>query len=281
MIGNHLTETASGDMLGQTAIWRQDSRWRVRSKRDAPMCTGDVGPTALPVGVVNVLWYPASVMSRAIAIIYKGDWSMERISVYVDGFNLYYGLKARRWRRYYWLDLRRMSENLLRPNQTLVSVRYFTAEISPEPDDLAKKIRQNIYLEALETLPNLSIHYGYFLPKVASCRNCGATWDTYEEKMTDVNIAVELLGDAQDNAFDAAIVVSGDSDLAGPISALRERYSNKRVLVAFPPNRASKKLREVASATFSIGRDVFRDSQLPERVVNLDGYELTRPGSWR
>ena len=31
-----------------------------------------------------------------------------------------------------------------------------------------------------------------------------------------MNIAVELLGDAQDNVFDTAIVVSGDGDLAGP-----------------------------------------------------------------
>ena len=114
-----------------------------------------------------------------------------------------------------------------------------------------------------------------------SCRNCGVIWETYEEKMTDVNIAVELLGDAQDDAFDTAIVVSGDSDLAGPISALRERYRNKRILAAFPPSRASKKLREVASATFTIGRDVFRDSQLPERVVKPDGYALMRPTSWR
>lgn len=206
---------------------------------------------------------------------------MQRVSFYVDGFNLYYGLRARGWRRYYWLNLHRMSENLLRPNQTLVSIRYFTAEIWHQPEDPAKKRRQEIYLEVLQTLPNLSIHYGYFLPKAASCHNCDATWETYEEKMTDVNIAVELLGDAQDDAFDTAIVISGDSDLAGPISALRERYSNKRVLVAFPPSRASKKLREVASATFTIGRDVFRDSQLPDHVVKPDGYVLTRPASWR
>lgn len=206
---------------------------------------------------------------------------MHRVSFYVDGFNLYYGLRARGWRRYYWLDLHRMSENLLRPNQTLVSIRYFTAEIFPEPDDFAKKRRQEIYLEALRTLPNLSIHYGYFLPKVASCHNCGATWETYEEKMTDVNIAVELLGDAQDDAFDTAIVVSGDSDLARPISDVRERYRHKRVLVAFPPNRASKKLREVATVSFTVGRRILSRSQLPDRVVKPDGYVLTRPASWR
>ena len=28
-----------------------------------------------------------------------------RVAVYVDGFNLYYGLRSKGWRRYYWLDL--------------------------------------------------------------------------------------------------------------------------------------------------------------------------------
>ena len=99
--------------------------------------------------------------------------------------------------------------------------------------------------------------------------------------MTDVNIAVKLLGDAQNDAFDTAIVVSGDSDLSSPISGVRERYRHKRVLVAFPPNRASKKLREVASTAFTIGRGILSKSQLPERVVKPDGYVLTRPASWR
>ena len=40
-----------------------------------------------------------------------------RVAVYVDGFNLYYGLRSKGWRRYYWLDLRSLSEQLLRPGQ--------------------------------------------------------------------------------------------------------------------------------------------------------------------
>ena len=37
-----------------------------------------------------------------------------RVAVYVDGFNLYYGLRSKGWRRYYWLDLHRLSEQSLR-----------------------------------------------------------------------------------------------------------------------------------------------------------------------
>ena len=34
---------------------------------------------------------------------------MQRVIVYIDGFNLYYGLRAAGLQRYYWLDLRRFA----------------------------------------------------------------------------------------------------------------------------------------------------------------------------
>ena len=206
---------------------------------------------------------------------------MQRVTVYIDGFNLYYGLKADNLRRYYWLDVRSLSENLLRPAQCLVAVRYFTARVHHDPKDPDKSKRQDTFLDALATLPDVYIHYGYYLPKQNSCFTCGMTWQTYEEKMTDVNIAVELLGDAQDNAFDTAIIVSGDSDLAGPMEAVRRRYPNKRVVVAFPPNRVSKKLKQHATKSFVIGRKKLKDSQLPSQVTKPDGYVLTRPSTWK
>ena len=205
---------------------------------------------------------------------------MERVAVYVDGFNLYYGIKSKGWQRYYWLDLCRLAENLLRPCQALVSVHYFTARVSSEPNDPDKPKRQNTYLEALSTISGIQIHFGYFLPKVMGCHQCGATWQGYEEKMTDVNIAVELLGDAHADRFDTAIIISADSDLSGPIGNVRSQYPVKRVVVAFPPGRASKKMRQVSTGHFTIGRDALRDSQLPHEVTGPNGHILQRPPEW-
>ena len=51
---------------------------------------------------------------------------MRRVTAYIDGLNLYYGLRDKGWRRYYWLDVRRLIENLLKPGQALGEVHYFT-----------------------------------------------------------------------------------------------------------------------------------------------------------
>ena len=193
-----------------------------------------------------------------------------RVAVYIDGFNLFYGLRDRGWKRYYWLDLNLLGERLLRPGQVLVAVRYFTARVLPEPDDADKPIRQNTYLEALATLPDLSIHYGYF-----ALRRGGG----YEEKMTDVNIAVELLCDAQGDLFDTAILVSGDSDLTSAVQAVQERFG-RRVIVAFPPGRRSAVLRRAAQGTVNVDRNAVRDSQLPNRISTTADVSLERPAEW-
>lgn len=202
-----------------------------------------------------------------------------RVMVYVDGFNLYYGLRTKGWRRYYWLDMRALSENLMRPGQRLAGVRYFTARITG--NEQAKRRRQSTYLEALEARGGVDIHYGHFLSKQRECRSCGRRWTVYEEKMTDVNIAVALLGEAHDDLFDTAVVVSADSDLSAPVEAVIERYGDKRVITVFPPRRRSDRLRRAASASFTLGRRVLKDSQMPDRVVKADGFMLERPQRWR
>ena len=148
---------------------------------------------------------------------------MLRLIAYIDGFNLYYGLRSKGWRRYYWLDVHRLVENLLKPGQRLVTVHYFTARIRSRPGNQHTETRQRTFLEALATLPDVHLHYGHYLAKPRRCPQCHATWKTFEEKMTDVNIAVELLCDAHNDAFDAAIIVSGDSDLTRPVEPFQLR----------------------------------------------------------
>lgn len=204
-----------------------------------------------------------------------------RVIGYVDGFNLFFGLRDKGWRRFYWLDPHLLFLNLLKPGQTLAAVKYFTARISAHPRDPDKHRRQLTWLEAVESRPLTTVFYGHYLPKAQRCLTCGATWTAHEEKMTDVNIAVELLRDAYDDAFDTALVVSADSDLAPPVEAVVTRFPSKRVIVIAPPDRQSKKLESVASASFRLGRKTLQDSQLPDEYRKPGGYVLRRPPSWQ
>ena len=206
---------------------------------------------------------------------------MQRVAVYIDGLNLYYGIRSKNWRRYHWLNLWRLSENLLRPDQELTLVKYFTAKLSHNEENPEQRENQDVYLQALATLPNLSIQYGYHIPITRVCKQCGATLQTHEEKMTDVNIATELLGDAHSDEFDVAILISADSDLSGPITAIKRKYPDKLIVVAFPPGRMSNKLRQVSHASFTIWRGKIAASQFPDTVINPGGYPVHKPAQWR
>jgi hypothetical protein len=59
---------------------------------------------------------------------------MNRVVAYVDGFNLYFGLKEAHGRRFLWLDLQRLVVDLLQPDQHLHAVQYFTARIRDDPE---------------------------------------------------------------------------------------------------------------------------------------------------
>lgn len=203
-----------------------------------------------------------------------------RVAAHIDGFNVYFGLKSKGWRRYYWYDPHLLALNLLKPSQVLVRVKYFTAGISADPNDPGKHRRQATWLEAVETRPLTSVFYGHYLRKPQRCFRCGAAWHAHEERMADVNIAVHLLEDAYDNVFDTALLVSADSDLAAPVEAVRRRFGTKRIVVVAPPDRRSQRLESLASAVIRLGRKTLQDSQLSNPYTKPDGFVLTRPATW-
>ena len=214
------------------------------------------------------------------------------VRVYVDGFNLYFSMKDKEWRKYYWLDVYALGIKLvqkaktgkyLHPNQTVNSVRYFTSRVG---GNRKKAGRQNAYLEALQAhnerlQRNLTISYGAYQLKPFTCEHCGREIQLPVEKKTDVNLATDLLVDAFFNKFKTAIVVSGDSDLTGPVRAVKELFPEKSVIVAVPPDRFSKDLTSAAHRFLLIDERLLRQCQLPEQVYRADNYPLCRPALWK
>jgi hypothetical protein len=84
-----------------------------------------------------------------------------KANVYVDGFNLYYG--CLRKTPYKWLDLSKLCGYLIPKSVTLNEIKYFTALVSARPGNPQQDLRQQTYIRALQTLPNLTVVYGQFL----------------------------------------------------------------------------------------------------------------------
>jgi uncharacterized LabA/DUF88 family protein len=202
---------------------------------------------------------------------------MDRLSVYIDAFNLYFGMSDRGWGRYLWLDLGALAKRLSKPGQTLVSAKYVTARVR---QDKTRARSQTIYLQALEADRGVEVHYGRYQQKSRECRQCHARWLEFEEKMSDVRLATELLRDAFRNLFDSALIISGDGDLAPPMTATKEDFPSKRLIVVFPPRKNNLFLESVADESFRLGRGRLARCQLPYVVKKKDGFNLVRPDEW-
>jgi uncharacterized LabA/DUF88 family protein len=200
------------------------------------------------------------------------------VAAYVDGFNLYHGMHAARGRRGLWLDLERMLATMLAADQQLVRVHYFTAMVQGPG-----QARQSVYLNALAAHSQVTVaHVGRFQHKTQNCRGCGASWQTYEEKESDVSLGVQMVEDAAAvPLFDEALIVSGDSDMAPAIRAVRRLVPAARLVAVFPPRRSSHALRTMVDATLSIYDRLPERHQLPDPVVAANGRSYARPTHWR
>lgn len=199
--------------------------------------------------------------------------------MYVDGFNLYHGLHSQHGRRYLWLDLVALAQNL-RPRSEVVKTKYFTAPVLDEPEALS---RQTTYHNALRAYrgEHISIITGRYQRKKKECRTCGSEWIEREEKETDVNIAVSLVADAARDAMDAALIVSADSDLTPAVRTARELRPELFITAGFPPNRKSAQLRQLMPHSFPIKESRIKQSLLPDEVRAVSGHTYQRPSTWR
>lgn len=205
--------------------------------------------------------------------------------LYVDGFNLYYG--ALQGTKHRWLNPMELALKLLRDGHEITTIKYFTARVSALPGNPDAPKRQDAYIRALQSLPETEVIYGHFLSnKVFRPRADGKGWVQIiktEEKGSDVNIATHLVADAFKGQFEAAVVISNDSDLCEPIRIVAQELGHKvgvLMPVAAKGRKMSKALRKVATFHKPIRAGAVATSQFPD-TVHFDGKEVHKPDHWK
>ena len=206
-------------------------------------------------------------------------------NVYVDGFNLYY--RALKGTPFKWLDLRKLAEVLF-PRDRINKVSYFTALLDARPNDPTQPQRQQAYLRALATLPELEVYYGTFRSRtgyrplvepIAGIPEYVQVKDS-EEKGSDVNLVTRLLVDGFNREYEQAVVVSNDSDFASAVRYVREGL-RLRITVVNPDYRRNSHRELVGAATYvkRLWRSHLRRSQFPSTLTDAHGA-IKRPPSW-
>ena len=210
--------------------------------------------------------------------------------VYIDGSNLYYG--QLRDTPYKWLDLKAFARKLLLPEYVFDTVKYFTSRVVDKTDGHQRAARQAGYIDALSNL-GVQVFEGYYRMRVERleavgrhCKACSLVshpgyvrGTRLSEKLTDVNIATEMLKDAYENKADAFVLISGDSDLAPALRVVR--YSTSHSVIVFNPQRSiCNELRRYATFYRNIPPGSAEGCRLPDSFTTADGHTIRCPEAW-
>ncbi len=165
----------------------------------------------------------------------------KRAGLYVDGFNLYHALHELRRPHLKWLDLWALGERRIdRRHERLVRV-VFCSAYPTHLNDGSKILRHRAYVAALKAR-GVECHLGRFKKRRPTrCRECGHSWQTHEEKESDVTLALRVLHDVHLGRVDHVYLLSGDSDFAGLARLFREAFPKKKLFSVAPTARSHSK----------------------------------------
>jgi len=201
-----------------------------------------------------------------------------RIVFFIDGFNLYHSLDAsKKYHCYKWLDLKKLAKSFLRKTDDLKKIYYFTALATWKNESMN---RHRKYIRALELGP-IEVVYGKFKSRDKRCHKCKKVFSTYEEKQTDVNIAIQLFESAIKNEFDTALIISGDSDLIPSINAVKRNFPNKKVGIIIPIDRNAEELKNTAHFHMKMKTRHLESSRFPDEIDIGNGAKLKCPPKWK
>lgn len=211
---------------------------------------------------------------------------MKRTAVYIDGFNLYY--TTLKGSPYKWIDLKGMCQRVLRPENDIITLKYFTADVSPTTSDPTVHARQQVFLRALAAhIPELEIIKGLFTSHVVTKKlyppingQRYASVLERKEKGSDVNLAVHLLNDAWLDRFDCAIIISGDSDLAESMRLVKAHHPHKALGLLAGKKGTSKEMVKCADFTRHITVRALEQSQMPNPIIPSQGNPIHKPADW-
>ncbi|MCZ0933526.1 MAG: NYN domain-containing protein, partial [Oligoflexia bacterium] len=101
----------------------------------------------------------------------------------------------------------------------------------------------------------------------------------WEEKESDVNIAVHIVSDAFKDEFDSGVLVSNDTDLKTPLRYVKENLK-KSVGIISPRRNIHIELRNASHFQKRISNKVLEQCQFPETMKDARG-EFFCPPKWK
>ena len=174
----------------------------------------------------------------------------KKIAIYIDGSNFYFAIKKVFKCK---IDIKKFCEKLV-CNNNLVKINYYISPVGDSNPEMY--IEQQRFFEKLRKIEKLNIIFG----RLEKRKRDGEIY--YVEKASDVNLALDLVLDAEKGIYDKACLISNDGDFSGAVLAVKG-FGKEIVYVAIGNRKSiSHHLKKVSSQTFYITENFISDCKL-------------------
>ena len=147
----------------------------------------------------------------------------------------------------------------------LVKVIFCTAL----PENAEDKRSRHVKFNNAQTASGVDVMLGHYIFDPDQNKYC--------EKQTDINLALSVITDAQDDVFDIAYLISADSDQASTARFFKTRFPQKTLFSIAPPNMTPPtKMQGYVAKSFTLPLDALEASIFQGNVQGKKGL-IVRP----
>jgi uncharacterized LabA/DUF88 family protein len=216
---------------------------------------------------------------------------MKKVCVYIDWFNVFHAIKQAFGKKYYWLNYKQLARKYLEHGDNLIKVYYFSAFFYSDPKWVERhkeyvralqkkgvKIILGKYQERESKFDKkrnkiLSVAYGKQIEtKVSNINKLPVpdmlSYNKFEEKRTDVNMAIQIVIDWLMNKYDKAIIITWDSDIAPAIKAVK-KITNKEFVSVIPIGKRGHTIANICGNKIIMEEEHLRNSQFPHIMKDI------------
>lgn len=200
----------------------------------------------------------------------QAEFTPPRAALYVDGFNLYHSVVDLNDNFLKWCNLWKLAEIFAKAHRASVKKVVFCTAV---PDDASDTRDRHLTYNTALVASGVTVIKGHHIVTPEGKRL---------EKQSDINLALSLIIDGEDDVYDIAYLLSGDSDQAATGRMFKERFhpAKKLIGVGTPSRPVAEKLTAYTHSNFEMTKDHLDMAVFPALVPGRSGNFIRRPAAY-
>jgi uncharacterized LabA/DUF88 family protein len=162
--------------------------------------------------------------------------AVKKVNFIIDGMNIFHAVKEKFGINFLNIDLNKLVRQISLNDENILSIKFF---VSPFVGNTNLAQIQRDFIERNSKLSHVDLKLGVFRKRIIKCQKCTNQVVHYQEKHTDINIALEISRSAIDRSIDKIYLITADDDFKPAIASFNQIAPNKKFVRVLPPGRFS------------------------------------------